>query len=110
MTFEQQVSQAVQSSILKILASGDWLKVDWNNKISIPQSELRAAYDAVDMGRVRQTIVAKIEDKLADTIFHSLATELATDTKRILSNQELREDMRGVLRAKIRSISSQLEG
>lgn len=101
-TFDTEVTDAARSAIVKLLGSGEWLRVEWSQRVNIKQAQLRAIYDAVDMDHVQELIKDKIEHRIADAIFNSLATEVATDVKKIMSNTELREDCRAVIRKKIR--------
>jgi hypothetical protein len=102
--FADEVQKAVQKSIIDTLAKGDWLTVEWRDKMSISQERLREIYAAVDMDKVANIVKEKVEKKLADAIFNALATEVATDVKKIMSNTELREDCRASIRLKIRAM------
>ena len=100
--FEQAIANAAQRSIVGLLAKGDWLAVDYRDKVRVPPEELRGVFDAVDMDAVRLILKAKLEQKIADSIFNSMATEIANDVKQVMSNTELREDCRAYLRTKMR--------
>jgi len=101
-TFDERLIQAAQSSIIKLLASGDWLKIEYGSRLNISTEMLRQVYADLDMETVRARVKEKCEEKLADAIFNGLATEFANDAKKILSNQELREECRSYLRTKMR--------
>lgn len=107
-SFEQQMVQAVQSTVIKALRDGNWLAIEYKDRIRIDPAVLRAVYESVDMERVRNLVKEKVEERIADTMFNALVTEVATDVKQILSNRELREDIRSLLREKIRSAESAL--
>ena len=108
MEFQDCVNQAVQNSIVNLLSSGEWLKVDYAQKVMLSQVELRKAYEQIDMSQVLERIKERLEIKVADKILDSLMTEIATDVKSIMSNKELREDLRSVIRTKIRECESVL--
>lgn len=109
MNFAEQVRRAAEESIVKTLKSGDWLKVGFGDRMTVTPGNLREVYQSVDMVRVGEILKVKIEQKVADAIFNNLATEVATDVKKIMSNTELREDCRAVIRDKIRQASKGLE-
>jgi hypothetical protein len=109
MSFAEQVQQAAEESIVKMLKSGEWLRVGYGDRMTVTPGQLREVYQAVDMSRVGEILKVKIEQKVADAIFNNLATEVATDVKKIMSNSELREDCRAVIRDKIRQAARGLE-
>lgn len=109
MNFAEQVRRAAEESIVKTLKSGDWLKVGFGDRMTVTPGNLREVYQSVDMVRVGEILKVKIEQKVADAILNNLATEVATDVKKIMSNTELREDCRAVIRDKIRQASKGLE-
>lgn len=102
MSFEQDVIQAAQASIIKLISSGDWLKMDYGSKIELPRDMMRSVYSGLDMDLIRQRVKEACEQRVADAVIHAMATEIATDAKKILSNAEIREDVRAFLRAKMR--------
>lgn len=104
--FEDRMLQALETSVIKKISEGSWLTIDWHDQIKVGAGMLRGIYDRIDMERVTGLILEKVETHLADKIFNSLATEFATDVKKIMSNSELREDCRATIRAKIRSVES----
>lgn len=107
--FAEQVQQAAEESIIKALKSGEWLRINYANKVAVTTDQLREVYQGIDMSRVAEILKAKLEQRLADTLFNNLATEVATDVKKIMSNTELREDCRAVIRDKIRQAAEGLE-
>lgn len=103
-SFEGRVHRALEDSIVKMVRDGNWITADYASRVKIDAATLRGFYAAVDMERVKARVVERVEDHIADKILNSLATETATDIKQILSNKELREDVRAVLRSKIRDM------
>lgn len=65
-------------------------------------------HSRVDMAKVMGIVASEVERRIADGIMNSMATEIANDTKSIMSNKELREDIRATIRAKIREAESAL--
>ena len=107
--FAEQVVQAAEESILKTLKSGEWLRINYAEKVTVTSEQLREVYQSIDMSKVAEILKAKLEQRLADTLFNALATEVATDVKKIMGNTELREDCRAVIRDKIRQAARGLE-
>ncbi len=108
--FVEQMQHAVEESVVKALQSGDWLKVSWESKMTVSPEQLRRVYESVDMDmdRVAERLTRKIEDRMADAIFNTMATGVGTDVKKILSNTELRENVRSLLRNKMRATTEGL--
>lgn len=102
MTFSDQALQAVEQSFLKLLRSGEWIKVGYDQKIQIDPAMLRGLYASIDMDRVKALLLPMLERQVADQIMASMATEIGSDVKKIMCNAELREDLRSVIREKIR--------
>lgn len=110
LTFEQKMLQAIEHTVIDKLRKGEWLNVDYHNRINMDAATLRKAYEQVDMIRVFSLVRSQIEQQIADKIIASMATELATDVKQIMCNKELREDLRATLRQRMReSIESVTE-
>jgi hypothetical protein len=107
--FAEQVQQAAEESIVTALKSGEWLRINYNNKVAVTAEQIREVYQSIDMSKVAEILKAKLEQRLADTLFNALATEVATDVKKIMGNTELREDCRAVIRDKIRQAAKGLE-
>lgn len=101
--FHASFIKAAEDALVKFIGSQDWLKLEWNEKFLVGNGIFRQVYESIDIDRVKARLCERIEDKVVDTIIASMATEIGTDTKRIMSNQELREDLRSVLRDRIRS-------
>lgn len=107
-TFAKQVQQAVENTIVKTITEANWLQVDYAQRLRVPMAMLEECYEAIDMARVKARLVDRLEDKLADKIFNALATEIATDVKSIMSNSELRESCRAILRQHMKDAAKQL--
>lgn len=109
MSFDEDIQQAVRDSLVKLIRSGDWLKLDYSAKLPIDAAFLRRVQNSVNLDNVLAKLTENIEARIADAIFNAMATEIATDVKKIMSNTELREDMRAVLRAKIRDVAEAIK-
>lgn len=105
MTFDQQLQEAVQHSVLKMVRDGNLVVPDYAARAHVPAAKVQELYNAVDWSRVRELVLADVERAVADKILNAMATEMATDIKQILSNKELREEVRSFIRAGIRRVS-----
>lgn len=102
------IQNAVYQSLVKKIASGDWLTIDYSNKISLPKILLQQIYDNLDKQRVMDKVKEGLEELIAKTIVNNMATEMNTDVKSILCNKVLRQELRDTLMIKIKSQVSEL--
>src|SRR5574343_1627533 len=102
MTFDELLSQAVQHTVIDFIRKGEWFKLDYNARVNIDAAWLRQAHSLVDMNNAMKIVATQVEQKIADGILNSMATEVANDVKSIMCNKELREDIRATIREKIR--------
>lgn len=100
--FEMDVLHAIRKSLVDAITKGNWVQVPYNERPTVPAAKLREIYGEIDWIRVQALCLEKVEEMVAGQIVHSLATELQTDVKKIMCNNELREDIRATLREKIR--------
>jgi len=104
-TFDERLTQAVQQSFLDLVRKGDWIKIDYNARVNVQQSLLSSIYSMVDMEAVKKKVAESLVDTIAGGIVAGLVTETGNDVKRIMCNPELREELRGIVRDKIRKLS-----
>lgn len=104
MTFEEQMMQAVEDSVLKMIRDGGFIMPDYANRPRIPSDKVQDIYAAINWDNVRRKVMDKVEDRCADHILNSMATEIANDVKQVLSNKELREEVRTFVRAGIKRV------
>ncbi len=103
MTLEEDLQEAMRDSLVKLIRSGDWCKIDYAARVPLDATFLRRIQASVNMDNVLGLIVERVEKHIADSIYNAMATEITTDVKKIMSNTELREDIRATLRAKMRA-------
>jgi hypothetical protein len=108
-SFEERMAEAAQGAILKLLASTEWLRLGHDEKLRIGVADLRAIFDKVDMQRVTERVLERVEDRIANAIVENMATEIGTDVKKIFCNPDLREDLRGIIKEKIRTAAATLK-
>jgi hypothetical protein len=102
MSFEEILQKAIQHTVIDFIRKGDWMKIDYNARVNVDSAWLREMHSRVSMDNVMELVKSQVEQRIADGIINSMTAEIATDVKSIMSNKELREDLRSVLRAKIR--------
>lgn len=108
--FEKDLMQSIQTTILNQIRKAEFVQTGYSApKVQIPQSVLMDCYNAIDIVKVKQIITERIEEEVAGKIVNSLLTECANDVKQIMSNRELREDLRGILRSKIKEAKDALQ-
>lgn len=106
MTFEETLQQAIQHTVIDFVRKGEWMKLDYNARINVDSAWLRKMHEMVDMNAVMKLVAEQVEQRICDGIINAMATEIATDVKSIMCNKELREDLRSVIRAKIREVKA----
>jgi hypothetical protein len=106
MTFDELLTQAVQHTVIDFIRKGEWMKMDYNSRLNIDSAWLREMHSRVNMNNVMSLVAEQVEQRIADGIMNSMATEVANDCKSIMCNKELREDIRATIREKIREAKS----
>ena len=105
MTFDEELQRAVQRSVLDLVIKGNLVMPDYEHRAKVPAAKIQEIYDAIDWGRVKELVIKAAEERVADVILNSMATEIATDVKQVLSNKELREEVRAFVRSGIRRVA-----
>lgn len=105
-SFDEIMQKTVQHAVLDFVRKGEWMKMDYSAKINVDSAWLREMHSRVNMDNVMKIVAGSVEQRIADGIMNSMATEIATDVKSIMCNKELREDIRAMIRAKIREAQS----
>jgi hypothetical protein len=100
--FGVKAMRAMEDSLVAMIRKGDWLQPDYNSRMKLDMSLVRWLYEQVDRERVKARVLDKIEDHIADKMLASIATELATDVKQVMSNRELREEFRALVREHVK--------
>lgn len=102
--FEQNLVDLIQKKIISDISKQDLVKVEYNDRYSIPSSFLNEVYRALDLNKIKDKLIENLENEMADKIANKMITEYSNDIKQIMSNRELREDLRYYARDKIRAI------
>lgn len=106
--FNGKLIEVIQQKIIKGIANQELISINYNDRISLPKSFIQEVYDALDINKIKARLIEKLENEMADKIANKLMTEYSNDIKQIMSNQELREDLRCFARAKIKELSNSL--
>ena len=61
-----------------------------------------------DIEKVKERIISRLEEEMADKIVNKIVTEFSNDIKQIMCNRELREDLRYYMRTKIEEINDKV--
>ena len=104
--FVENMRRAIENSLLAFIKKGEWIRLDYSNKVNLSVDELREMYKQIDKIRLMRLVAAKIEERMADAIYNAMATEIANDVKSIMCNKELRQDIRDIVRDKIKEATS----
>jgi hypothetical protein len=96
--FEEQLKEAAERSVLKIISDGSWIENRYDNRFTLPKELLADVYKLVNVGRLREQLAKRLEEELAERILNHMAAEISTDIKQILSVKERREALRAVVR------------
>lgn len=100
--FTKAMVSQIQKTMLKHLSNGSLFEIDYHNRPKIPGSLLQKLYQRINMETVLEIATNKLEEKIADKIIVALSTEFTNDIKQIMSNRELREELRAVIRQKLK--------
>ena len=102
--FETRVVGAIHEAVVAWTAKGDWIAGAWQNRsLNVDIRPLiREVWSRVDRDRLLERLTDKVEDRIAQQVFASLATELNTDIKKVMSDTDFRAEVRVLVKAKLR--------
>lgn len=103
--FNEILVDLVQKKIVSDISKQELIKVEYADKIPIPRSFIQSVYQSLDLEKIKAKLIENLENEMADKIANKMITEFAGDIKQIMSNRELREELRHYAREKIRQIS-----
>jgi hypothetical protein len=92
--FEQRLANTIQQTVLKQIAEAQLIDKYNSPKLRIPEDILKEAFATLDKDRILQMVREQIEEQIAKTIVGQLLTETATDTKKIMTDHETRQNFR----------------
>lgn len=100
----EKVVNALTQSFVDEIRKGGMVAPNYKNRIEIPADLISSCWEMVDIDKVKSQIAQHIEDQLAERIVNSIAAEIATDIKQILSVKERREAIRALARNNMEAI------
>ncbi|MFW5962417.1 MAG: hypothetical protein ACOCQR_02265 [bacterium] len=107
--FGSQIRGLIEDKIIKEFGQRDWVKDGYGaTKIDIPEDTLYEIYRSIDMENVKEMIREKIEKEMADKIVNKFATEIATDIKELMSQKNVRQELRFIIRSKIKELDENI--
>lgn len=101
--FEKAIATAMEQSVLKSIAKGDWIAIQYSDRVKIPNDLMQQVWDMVDVDSLKLQLKQRLEQELADRIINQIAAEISTDIKQVLSVKERRETIRSMARNYIES-------
>ncbi len=106
--FEQILTDVVQKRVLQDINKQSLIEIPYNERFKVPAEFLNGIYKSLDLEKIRKRLIENLENEMADKIANKLITEYSNDIKQIMSNKELREDLRFYARDKIKAISDKI--
>lgn len=102
--FEQSLVDLIQKKVFEGISKTDLVAINYKDRYEISSSFLNEVYRSLDLEKIKAKLVENLENEMADKIANKMITEYSNDIKQIMSNRELREDLRHYAREKIRGI------
>lgn len=106
--FEKSLVELIQKKVITDISKQELVKIDYRDRYEIPSSFLNEVYKALDLNKIKEKLIENLENEMADKITNKMITEYSNDIKQIMSNRELREDLRYYARDKIRAIADKV--
>ena len=103
-----RIQQAFEDALIKMIRSGEALKIDYNSKIDVGK-ELKKAYEMIDYNKVYARISELLEEELAQKIVNKIVTEMGTDIKNLMSNATVRDDFKFLMRKGVEKIMEKVK-
>lgn len=106
--FEEKFNDLIQKKIINDISKQDLIKINYNNRYEVSYEILKECYEKIDIEKVKEKIISRLEEEMADKIVNKMVTEFSNDIKQIMCNRELREDLRYYMRIKIEEINDKV--
>lgn len=103
--FDELLVSSIKEQLLLKIQKTDWVSVGYQ-RVELPQNILQKVLVQISPEKIIERLKDRIEDRIADSIFNNMVTEMTNDTKQILSNKELREEIRSMFRTKIKEAAT----
>ena len=99
----ERIKQALEESIIRLIQSGDAIKMDYDNRVDV-SAEVRKAYAQVNYTKVFARITELIEETIAQKIANKIITEMGTNIKDLMSETAIRDDFKILLKSGVADI------
>ena len=99
----QKIMNAMEIGIIKNIQEGSVFKIPHDARIDISE-ELRKAYKNIDYDKVYARITQLLEEELAIKVVNKIITEMGNDIKALMSNKDIREDFKYLMRKGVETI------
>jgi len=95
--------KAAEDALVRDISRGGWIALRYN-EFSLAITDLEDIFARVDIDKVKDLVRADLEEKIAQKIMHSMATEVGRDVKRVMMNIGTRETFRAFVRDHIEDL------
>ena len=102
--FDGKLLNMLQEKMIRDLSKQEIITVTYGDRMPLPKSFIQDVYNSLNLEKVKANLVSRLENEMADRIANNLMTEYANDIKQIMSNKEVREDLRSYARNIIKGI------
>lgn len=92
--FGKDLMLSLQNNIIKGVKDIKLLESYNQPKVKIPEDIVQQAFSTIDKDKILAMVREQIEEQIAKTIVGQLLTETATDTKKIMNDQSLRQQIK----------------
>ncbi len=103
--FEKDLLNSVKCSMVKQIDKTDFIQIQYDSRPKLPADFMQRAWEMVDQDSVIEKLSKRLEDELVDRLVNSIAAEMATDIKQVLSVKERREAVRSLVRDNIDTLT-----
>ncbi len=104
----ERLSQAFESAMIKMIQNGEAFKLPYDSKIDVSQ-ELKQAYKNIDYAKVYTRITEILEEELAQKIVNKIVTEMGTDIKKLMENNQIRDDFKFLMHKGVEAIMEKVK-
>lgn len=104
----ENITRALEHSLIKTISKGECFKIEYHDRIDLSK-ELKEVYKNIDYNKVHTKIKELLEEELAKKIVNKIVTEMGTDIKKLMCNNDIREDFKYLMRKGVESIMEKVK-
>ena len=79
--FEEKFNDLIQKKIINDISKQHLIKFNYDNRYEIPYEVLKECYEKIDIEKVKERIISRLEAEIADKIVNKIVTECSNDIK-----------------------------